>query len=291
MIVQSTSFINRLRHRATRTDSSTCLINLSNQLDKLPNKLYTSGVELGLAFFVGIVALGTSALTAMLGFGGGVVLLALLLLTVDPVIAIPLHAAIQIVSNGTRVVIRRREVDWPIVGYSSLLLLPAGAAAIALVQAAPAAALQTLIAIGIVAATWIPERSKRPLPAPSRRTWIALSGVIGFLNPLVGATGPLSAPFYRAGTVSRLSFVGTFAGSQTIGHATKIVLFGAAGLMPGDHIAAAAAGIAGVIIGTHLGSRVLDAMSEDRFRQLYLIAITAIAMYLLIDAWQPLGTS
>ena len=78
---------------------------------------------------VGVGALGTSALTAVLGFGGGMVLLALLLLWVDPLVAIPLHAAIQVVSNGTRTIIRRHDVEWPIALRASALLLPAGALA------------------------------------------------------------------------------------------------------------------------------------------------------------------
>jgi uncharacterized membrane protein YfcA len=61
------------------------------------------------------------------------------------------------------------------------------------------------------------------------------------------------------------------------------VLFGAAGLAPTGHLPAAAAGIAGVVVGTELGSRVLDRMSEQRFRSLYLLAITAVAVYLVVD--------
>ena len=94
-------------------------------------------MDLGTALLIGLGALGTSALTAVLGFGGGVVLLALLLLFVDPVVAIPLHAAIQVVSNGTRTVIRRHDVDWAIAARFSLLVLPAGALLIPLVTVAP----------------------------------------------------------------------------------------------------------------------------------------------------------
>lgn len=233
---------------------------------------------------IGLGALATSALTAVLGFGGGIVLLAGLLLVVEPIVAIPLHAAIQVVSNGTRTIIRRRDVDWAIVARTSLLLLPAGALTIPLARAAPAAVLQALIAVTVLAATWIPERTERALPVPTGAGWIAVGGVLGALNPLVGATGPLVAPMFRAASRTRQAFVGTFAGSQVAGHLAKIVLFGAAGLAPTGHLPAAAAGVAGVVVGTHLGSRVLDRMSERRFTSLYLWAITAVAAYLLVDA-------
>lgn len=233
---------------------------------------------------VGLGALGTSTLTAVLGFGGGIVLLAGLLLVVEPVVAIPLHAAIQVTSNGTRTLVRRHDVDWPLVGRSSLLLLPAGALTVPLAAAAPEAALQAAIAVAVLAATWVPERSRRTLAAPGPGGWVAVGAVIGALNPLVGATGPLVAPLYRAAARTRQAFVGTFAASQLTGHLAKLVLFGLAGLAPTEHLPTVAVGVAGVVIGTHVGSRLLDRLSEERFRGLYLVAITVVAASLLADA-------
>jgi uncharacterized protein len=241
-------------------------------------------VDIGIAVLIGLGALVTSALTAVLGFGGGIVLLALLLLVVDPVVAIPLHAAIQVVSNGTRTVIRRSDVDWSIVAPFSLLLLPAGALAIPLVTKAPTSVLQVAIALTVLVATWFPERTGRALPTPTRAAWVGAGGLIGGLNVALGATGPLQAPLFRAGTSTRMSFVGTFAATQTIGHLAKIALFGLVGFSPTRYLAPAALGIAGVVAGTHLGSRVLDRMPESRFGRLYLVAITAVSAYLLADA-------
>jgi len=233
---------------------------------------------------VGALAFATSVLTAVLGFGGGIVLLAMLLTVVEPLVAIPLHAAIQLVSNGTRTVVRRRDVDWRIVGWTSVLMLPAGALTLPLAQRAPADVLQVVIALAVLAATWLPERFDRPIPPPDRRGWLGLGAVLGALNPVVGATGPLAAPFLRAGTADRLGFVGTFAASQLVGHAVKLVLFGSVGLLPVAQAPAAAVGIIGVVTGTWLGSRVLDRMPERRFDRLYLGAITLVAAWLLFDA-------
>jgi uncharacterized protein len=241
-------------------------------------------MDVEIALLIGVAALVTSALTAVLGFGGGVVLLAMLLLVVDPLVAIPLHAAIQVVSNGTRTLIRRHEVDWSIVGRFSLLVLPAGALVVPLVTRAPQTALQAAIAATVLVATWVPERTGRVLPRPTTPVWVGSGAVIGGLNVAVGATGPLQAPLFRAGTTSRMAFVGTFAAAQTLGHLAKIALFGLAGFTPARYLAAAVFGIGGVVAGTHLGSRALDRMPEARFTRLYLVAISVVAIYLLIDA-------
>jgi uncharacterized membrane protein YfcA len=238
---------------------------------------------------VGLTALGTSAISAVLGFGGGVVLLALMLVFLDPLVAIPLHAAIQIASNGTRTVIRRHDVDWGIVARSSLLLLPAGALTVPLARAAPEGVLQVAIAVTVLATTWIPERTTLEVPAPSPTAWIGIGAVVGALNPLVGATGPLFAPLFRAATTTRQRFVGTFAGTAVTGHLAKLVLFGAAGLAPTGRVPVVVAGIAGVVVGTELGSRALDRIDDARFRQMYLVAITAVAAHLLVDAVVGVG--
>lgn len=240
------------------------------------------GVETVL--IVGVLAFATSALTAVLGFGGGIVLLAMLLTVVEPLVAIPLHAAIQVVSNGTRTVVRRRDVDWRVVGWTSVLLLPAGALTLPLAQRAPETVLQVMIAVAILAATWLPERLDRPIRPPGPRGWLGLGAILGALNPVVGATGPLAAPFLRAGTRDRLGFVGTFAATQAVGHAAKLILFGSVGLLPVAQAPAAAVGIIGVVTGTWFGSRILDRMPERRFDRLYLVAITVVAAYLLADA-------
>jgi uncharacterized protein len=240
-----------------------------------------SGVEIVL---VAVAAVLTSALTAIVGFGGGIVLLAVLLIFVEPTVAIPLQAAIQLVSNGTRAIIRREDVEWHITWPASALLLPAGALAIPLVVRMPTAALQALIAVAVLAATWVPERTSFEVPALSTKGWFGMSAVIGALNVIVGATGPLQAPFLRAATSTRLAFVGTFATVQVAGHLCKIVLFGIAGFAIGDYLGAAVAGIGGVIVGTNLGSRVLDRTPEAVFRSLYLVAITLVCVYLLADA-------
>jgi uncharacterized membrane protein YfcA len=233
---------------------------------------------------VAVAAVLTSTLTAMVGFGGGVVLLALLLVFVEPTVAIPLQAAIQVVSNGTRAAIRRDDIEWRITWPAAALMLPAGALAIPLVVRTPEAALQAIIAVAVLVATWVPERTSLDVPALSTRGWLGFGAVTGALNVVVGATGPLQAPFLRAATSDRLGFVGTFATVQVAGHLCKIVLFGIAGFAIGDYWGAAIAGIAGVVVGTNLGSRVLDRMPEAVFRRVYLVAITLVGIYLLDDA-------
>ena len=67
----------------------------------------------------GLVALSffTSALTAAVGIGGGLVLLAVMASFLPPLVVLPVHGIVQLGSNGGRAVVMRPHIDWQITGY------------------------------------------------------------------------------------------------------------------------------------------------------------------------------
>ena len=69
------------------------------------------------------VAFATAILSAVIGFAGGIVLLGVMLLFFEPLVAIPLHAVVQLMSNGSRAYIQREHIDWSIVWRFALPLL------------------------------------------------------------------------------------------------------------------------------------------------------------------------
>jgi uncharacterized membrane protein YfcA len=231
------------------------------------------------------VAFATSALTAVLGLGGGIVLLAVMLLWLPPLVAIPLHAGIQIFSNASRAVIQRDHVAWPLLFRYALPLAPAGALGLVCARALPTSALEAAIGLFVLVATWWPRGLLFGFD-PARlsaggRFWL-LGGLIGFLNPAVGATGPLQGPFFLDLGLSRQGVVGTFAACQTLGHFAKLLLFGAAGFAFLPHLAPLAALGLVVMAGTWVGSRLLDRVDERAFGWLYRGVLTAVAVWLLV---------
>ncbi len=238
------------------------------------------------------VAFATSALTAVLGLGGGIVLLAVMLLWLEPLVAIPLHAGIQIFSNGSRTVIQREHVAWSLLWRYALPLAPAGVLGLLSARALPTSALEAAIGGFVLVATWWPRALLLGFDpaklAANVRFWL-MGGLIGFLNPAVGATGPLQGPFFLDLGLSRHGVVGTFAACQTLGHLAKLLLFGAAGFAFLPHIGPLAALGLVVVAGTWVGSRLLDRVDERAFGWLYRGVLTAVALWLLVgDALRAL---
>ena len=153
------------------------------------------------------VALATAILSAVIGMAGGIVLLSVMLLFLEPLTAIPIHGAVQLVSNSSRGFIQRDHIDWSIIWRYSLLLLPMGFVGIAVAQALAPGMARCLIGVFVLFATWAPGTllmGTHPERSDAHRRFVVLGGVVGLVNMTVGATGPLIAPFFlRIGLTPR----------------------------------------------------------------------------------------
>jgi uncharacterized membrane protein YfcA len=232
-------------------------------------------------------SVATGALSAVVGMAGGITLLALMLLWMDPLVAIPIHGVVQLVSNASRTVAQRQHVHWPFLICFGAPLVPAAFAGLALTRAVPRGVSEIAIGVFVLIATWRPawlrfgvDRRGRAAGDPRRRM-LAAGGVVGFFSTTVGATGPLVAPFFLRMGLDRYSLIGTKAACQTLQHLAKIVVFGAVGFAFRDWIVPLAALSATAIAGTWLGTRLLDRVSEEDFQALYMGVLTVIALRLI----------
>jgi uncharacterized membrane protein YfcA len=235
--------------------------------------------------WLGAAAFGTSALTAVAGLGGGVILLSIMLVYLPPLAAIPLHGAVQLVSNGSRTWIQREHVRWGILARMAPGLLPAGVIGLLVTSSIPEDAARVAIGLFVLLSVWAPGAlflGIKPEATHPTRRFLWLGAVVGFLNTTVGATGPMQGPFFRGLGLSRHGIVGTFAATQSLGHLVKIALFGAAGFAFREHAAAFAVLSGGVVAGTWLGSRLLDRIDERGFEALYKGALTLLALQLVL---------
>jgi uncharacterized membrane protein YfcA len=223
------------------------------------------------------------------GLGGGIILLSIMLIYFPPLVAIPLHGAVQLVSNGSRTWIQREHVRWGILARMAPGLVPAGVLGLLFTSAIPENAARVVIGAFVLLSVWAPGAlffGLNPETMHPTRRFVWLGVVTGFLNTIVGATGPMQGPFFRGIGLTRHGIVGTFAATQTLGHLVKIALFGLAGFAFRAHLPAFAVLAGGVVAGTWLGSKLLDRIGERGFDALYKGALTALALQMML--WRPL---
>lgn len=239
------------------------------------------------SLLLAVTVLLTAILSAVVGMAGGLTLLVVMLQWIDPLVAIPLHGVVQLVSNGTRVGVQRRHVDWKIAGWFALLLLPAGWLGLSLAEVAPRGLLRAAIGVVALSVIWLPKL--RPAPAleavpagPSPLRFLFLGGAAGALNTSVGAAGPFIAPFFLDLGLDRRGVIGTKAACQTMGHLIKILIFGLAGFVFWPYLPALGLMACAAILGTWTGSWLLDRVSEAWFKRLYVGVLTLLGVRLVL---------
>jgi uncharacterized membrane protein YfcA len=243
--------------------------------------------DLGILCVVGLL---TAMLSAVVGMAGGITLLSVMLLFFDPLVAIPIHGVVQLVSNSTRTFVQRKHVDRSILWRYSLMLVPMGFVGIEIAQALPATVTRALIGAFVLVATWKPGWlliGTHPERSDIHRRFFLLGAVVGVLNMTIGAAGPLIAPFFLRIGLTRQALIGSKAACQAAGHLVKIAIFGIAGFVFADYALLLALLCASVIAGTWIGSQLLEHVSERSFKWLYQGVLTLIALRLVV--WEGLA--
>lgn len=234
---------------------------------------------------IGLAAFATSILSALAGLGGGIILLAVIAQFFAPTVAIPIHGGIQLVANGTRAAMLREAIAWRPVGWSSLLLFPASLLGVAVASAIPEHTTRLILGLFVLVIAWKPSllrwRGSEKLP---EKALIGVGAVSGFLNTTVGASGPVTSPFFKSVTATHRAFVATAGASQVVAHSSKIVAYLLDNFAISEHLAVIGIGILGVTAGSRVGTRLLGRVDESHLATLFKAVLTALAARLVIQA-------
>lgn len=229
----------------------------------------------------------TSALTAAMGLGGGVALLAVMASVMPPAALIPVHGVVQWGSNAGRAVIQRRYVAWTLVLPFTLGSLLGALAGGQMVVVLPGWLLKGVVALFVLYATWAPRLKLGDL---GPLAFGAGGAAATFLTMFVGATGPFVGALLAPKPLDRLQLVGTFAVCMTLQHGLKILAFGLLGFAFGPWAGLIAAMTATGLLGTLAGTRLLRRLPERTFRLGFRWVMTLLALQLLAStAWALLG--
>lgn len=229
----------------------------------------------------------TSALTAMAGIGGGVIMLAALASLLPAAAIIPVHAVVQVGSNAGRAAVMRHWIDrarlLPFVLGSVVGIVIGGSIAINL----PGEVLRLVLGLFILQTVWLPLAAM----AVIKGRGLALGGLVASaLTMLVGATGPYVLALFRPLGLGREGLVATHAAAMTAQHGLKMLAFGMLGFAFASWLPLVIAMVAAGFLGTLVGRRWLGRLSEQRFAQLVQAILTLVALDLVLrSAWQLLG--
>lgn len=227
-----------------------------------------------LAASIAMAVILTATLSGIFGMAGGIVLMGVFLALMPVSAAMMLHGTTQAVSNGYRAFLTRDHINW------SIFIRYAGGAALSLIALSAIAFVPekaiVFLAVGsipFIAAT-LPKNLSLDITRPGMPYFCGFA--ITLINLVAGVAGPLLDTFFVRTELTRHQVVATKAVTQTLSHLLKLVYFG---LLVSAVSTEFSNGVSQLpwwvflmvipcaMLGTTLGTKILDRMSDVNFRR------------------------
>ena len=235
----------------------------------------------------------TSSISAVIGMGGGIILLGIMAIIIpEGYMVIALHGIIQLISNTTRTYVFRNHLKDKLVKEFSLgALIGAGLSGLIIflliqfynVNSASEIKvdfLKPIIGIFIIWYLFLKGSKKEKIS----KSFIKVGGISGLASVFVGATGPLIAPFFLKSNLTKENIIANKAACQMITHCTKIPLFIYFFNMNYiNEYQILLPLICAVFIGTNFGKYILQMIPEELFKKLFKTALFLIAIRLIVS--------
>lgn len=224
-----------------------------------------------------ISAGATSVISATVGMAGGTVLLSILLLFLAPSIAIPVHAANQLVSNFWRCRLLRSSIRWNFFYTFCLGAIIGNTASAWLLKTALDLKHGTLfIALIILYTVFKPK--KLPSFSPHAKGFFFVGISLGFAGMFLGATGLILGTCFVRNDMQKEEILATQGSMQTFNHFTKILGFLWLGFDYAPWPIPISAMIVASFIGTTYGVSLVRKIPENIFAVMFrgVLVISAI---------------
>ena len=224
----------------------------------------------------------TSALTAVVAAGGGTALIAIMLQVMSPAASIPVHGAVQLASNTTRVWLLWRHMSWPII-LRFAALMPFGVwLGLVVFQGLPSAVIQIMIGCFVLISLGARQIGKWRESDVPLWAFVPIGFVTGALNMVVGVIAPILGVLVIRKELSKEAVVGTLGCFGLLGNLLKIAGFAMVGFSFTAYGPVMLCMIPAAIVGTRVGRAVLSKMDETYFLLAFRVVLVGLALKLIV---------
>lgn len=221
----------------------------------------------------------TSAMTAVLGIGGGIILIAFFPLLLPAAAIIPIHAVTQLSSNLSRAWFGRKQVVITPLREYLLGVILGVAGGFFLIGSIDLANVPLFIGAYILLNLWLPAFQK----AIARIEHFSLIGFVqSVLSLFVGITGPIHLPLLMKRYDDHHAVVSTGAAMIVFAHLGKIVVYSWHGFAWLEYAWLLAALVVAAVAGSWLGVRLRHAIRIGFLRPLLKYLLTLLALHMIV---------
>lgn len=244
-------------------------------------ELLPPGMDVLTTSLLVLISFAGAIITAALGIGGGVIMIAFMATLMPAAAVIPVHGMVQLGANATRATIQRAHIDWKTALYFILGSIVGVSIGGSIVVTLPTDILRAGLGLFILYTVWAP---KLKFVAEGYLSVSLIGLIASILTMFFGATGVFIAGLLNQRGYAPQSFVGTHAVCMGAQHALKIVVFGFLGFAFADWLGLIGMMLIGGLVGTILGSFVLNRLPAAIFAKGLKVILTLLALNLLAMA-------
>jgi uncharacterized membrane protein YfcA len=243
--------------------------------------LFTSDLVSPLFALLLIILAGfTSLLSAAFGAGGGLMLLVVMASVMPMSVVVPVHGLVQLGSNTNRLLLSIKYIDKSMFIYFTLGGLVGAVLSRFAMADVQLDAMKFVVGIFVIYLLW----GKKPVFQTDSVLWRLGAGLVTtFISMFVGASGPLVGSCLYINNYSKLRFTATFSSIMSLQHFLKSVVYSLVGFSFWQWLPLVAAMVLSGAVGTWLGIRLLNSMPTARFKRIFTLILTLLALQLV---WQ-----
>ena len=232
-------------------------------------------------YILGLISFFTSLIAGVVGFGGGMLLIAILPLFLSPSLIIPIHGITQLASNSSRMLFSLSNVKWELLAKFLIGSLIGVFLFGFLLSNISTEYVPICIGFYITLNLW----SRRFSEFIEKYESYYLIGILQTgLGLIVGATGPLSLTILTKKLSSKDEIVATSSMFMTISHLAKIPVFMVIGVSLFEHFNLLLFMIFGSIIGSFIGTRLRLVSNNEKLILVIKVLLTLMAIRMLVTA-------
>lgn len=234
---------------------------------------------LAIEYILGLISFLTSLLAGVFGFGGGMLLIAILPIYLTPAAIIPVHGITQLASNASRMIFSWEHVQWNLLPKFLMGSLLGVVLSLLFLSSINTEFIPIAIGFYIILNIWSATFSKIMTRYESYY-------IIGFLQTglgmFVGATGPLALSVLTKELKCKDEVVATSSVFMTISHLAKVPVFITIGFSLKSMSVTVLLMVIGAIIGSFVGTKLRNKLANKALIWVIKALLTLMAIRMII---------
>lgn len=194
-----------------------------------------------------------------------------------------LTGILHVFSNTTKIYLFRKSIDWKLVlwiGVSSIICAIGGAFLTKVVSFTYAKVLLGIFLVVLSILLFVKPKARID---PTLTNSISGGALAGFLAGFIGTGGAIRGIVLAAFSLEKNLFVGTSAAIDFGVDFSRMIIYLDNGFLDTEYLWAIPSLFVGAVLGSYLGKKILDKISQETFRTIILGLILMIGMSLIAN--------